>query len=139
MLWYVEICIHFALVLYLAIRRDGRKYFEAFIVSRFLFDLFQLIHERLHHFQYSTNIWYVGVLFQLPLLFLSLWEATAHRRGHRAILYAWTCLNLTAAWIRFFPYTGRAVLVIDACAFTCWIVEKVLSSSKKTVSLAAPQ
>lgn len=141
MLWHVEIGVHFALVLYLAIRRDGRKYFEGFIVSRFLIDACQLFNERMHYFDISPTVWYAGVLFQFPLLFLSLREATTYRRGHRDILYAWTCLNLTAAWIRFFPYTGRAVLIIDLLAYSAWIVEGwwFARRIRAATSLSAPQ
>lgn len=48
----------------------------------------------------------------------------AHGR-HRDILFAWCVLSMAAAWIRFFPYTGHAVLVIDAAACLCWIAEKI--------------
>jgi hypothetical protein len=31
-----------------------------------------------------------------------------------------------AAWIRFFPYTGAAVILIDAAAYVAWLAEKAL-------------
>lgn len=114
-------------------RPDGRPKFSAWLAVRFLFDLAQLLAERsvfgtegtpFWHLTVSTSIWYFGTIAGVPLLLMALHEAEG--RWHRRILFGWTAFSMGAAWIRFFPYTGQAVLVCDAAAYVAWIAEKAL-------------
>lgn len=128
MLWEIELLIHFALVVWIWRKPDGRPGFSAWLAARFLFDAAQFLTDRFGYGTESTTIWYFGVVAGMPLLWLAMHESPGVGRWHRMILYGWTASNLTAAWIRFFPYTGRAVLVIDATAFVCWMAEKAMQT-----------
>jgi hypothetical protein len=81
--------------------------------------------ERTGHPALAANVWYFGIICCAPLLLLALHEASG--LWHRRILFAWMALMTAAAWIRYFPYTGRAVLLIDAAAFIAWMAEKYLA------------
>jgi len=126
MRWHAEILIHGVLVLWMWIRKDGRPKFAAWLVTRFLFDAAQFLAERFGYGTESTGIWYAGVVFQAPLLLLAMHEAEG--RWHRRILFAWVAFSMCLAWIRFFPYTGQAVLMCDAAAYVGWLTEKALQS-----------
>lgn len=134
MLWYIALCLHAAFLAYLFNRPDGRPRFEAFLVARFIFDVAQLTAERLGNLRGATNFWYLGILVSVPLLYLALQEASTALTAHRSILYAWVSLTMAAAWIRFFPYTGNAVLIIDGVCYLAWIVDKFRLSSNKNYS-----
>ena len=131
MRWHAEILIHAVLVLWMWRRPDGRPKFSAWLAVRFLFDLAQLLAERFAfgtkgtpfwHLTVATSVWYFGVIAGGPLLLLALHEAEG--KWHRRILFSWAAFSWGAAWIRFFPYTGQAVLVCDAAAYVAWLMEK---------------
>lgn len=130
--WHAEILIHAALLLLIWRRRTGRPNWEAWLVCRFVFDVGQLLAERMGHNDVAASVWYLGIIVGTWLLLRALHEAVDIRPTyHRRILFAWTALTMGAAWIRFFPYTGQAVLVIDAAAYVAWIVEIGLRSKSK--------
>lgn len=127
MLWNLSLVYLAVLAFSLIVRPDGRIRFEAWVFARLVFDTVQLIAERTGHMKVSTSVWYLGVLICAPLLLLALRESMeAGGRAHREILISWTVLSLAAAWVRFFPYTGHAVVLIDSVASMLWISEKLI-------------
>jgi hypothetical protein len=121
-LWYAELFFEFSLLLWLALHRDGRPRFEAMLFADFITQVFQIAGERLHHFHWSAQIWYVGVIIQIPLISLALREAADYRPvGHRRLLFWWFAVTFGCAWIRIFPYTGTALLWINLLAFAAWL------------------
>lgn len=123
MLWYTEILIESALVIYLVMHRDRRPKFEALIVADFLTQLWQMMAQRMHLTGMATRVWYVGILIQAPLIALALREAADYRpMWHRQILFWWIALTFGCAWIRIFPYTGAVLLCINIAAFAGWLI-----------------
>lgn len=134
MRWHAEILIHAILVVWMWRKPDGRPRFSAWLAVRFLCDAVQLVAERSGFGTIGTTVWYLGVVAGVPLLLLALHEAVGV--WHRRILFSWAALSMGAAWIRFFPYTGAAVLLIDAAAYVAWLVEKALRSKFSSPGMA---
>ena len=120
--WHIEMALHGLLIAAIWRRRPGLPFWQGWCVCRFVFDLAQLLLERSGHVTAAANVWYAGIVAGVPLLVLALLEARQTPKSHALILYCWVALNAAAAWIRFFPYTGRAVLIIDGAAWLAWLV-----------------
>lgn len=129
--WHIGLVIQAALVLWLCARSDGRPRFAALMLANLIFEASQLTCERLGYKAAGANVWYLEVLLDIPLLTLALIEAADIRpRWHLYILCWWVSLTMGCAWIRFFPYTGRTLLIVNAAAYLAWIWLKALRTSK---------
>lgn len=134
MLWYLEMVVEAALILWLAFHRDGRPKFEAMIAADFITQLSQVAATRFQFAGFAARVWYVGVLIQIPLIALALREAADYRPlYHRQILFWWIALTFGCAWIRIFPYTGIALLVLNLAAFTSWLILAIRGQKTATV------
>ncbi len=118
MLWYAELLLEFLLIIRLTFARNGRPFFEGLIATDFLIQLFQMFGQRVHWFGLGAHIWYVGVLIEIPLMAMALEEASDYRPlWHRKGLFWWISIVFGCAWIRVFPYTGTALLMINSLYF----------------------
>lgn len=122
--WHTTILLHGIMAFWMWRKPDGRPKFSAWLVARFTFDAAQMIAERMGGGGHtaSVSIYYAGVVVWCVLLVSALLEA--RERWHCGVLFSWTGLYMGAAWIRFFPYTGAAVVFIDAVAYVAWAWEK---------------
>ncbi len=69
------------------------------------------------------NIWFAGVIIQIPLIAVALEEAASYLPlYHRTLLFWWIAATFACAWIRIYPYTGMAVLILNSAAFLCWLI-----------------
>lgn len=123
MLWYAELLIEAALALRLVCLGDGRRWFEALIVADLIVQIVQKYFDAAHIFGVSVPVFYIGQVIELPLTFAALLEASDRRRAHRRILFAWVAITMFWAWVRIFPYTGRALLVCNCIAFAAWLID----------------
>ncbi len=123
-IWHVEMLLLTCLVLRLALRRDGRSRFEGLMLTLWVFDVVGLVCARMQNFVVYTNLAYVSYLVSLPLIALALSEASDYRPVyHRRILFWWTAFTIACLGIRFFPYTGRVMLIGNSVAYSLWLWE----------------
>lgn len=120
-IWHAEVILLAALV-WTHRYRDGRKYFQALMACGLAFDLPSLILVRTGHLTAFTNIAYTRFLFEIPLLALALIESADWRPvWHRTILCWWVAATVGCLGIRYFPYSGRALLLVNCAAYSAWI------------------
>ena len=125
-MWPAELLVEFALILWLAFHRDGRPKLESLIVADFIAQSGQFSAERFHLLGLAARIWYIGILIQIPMTALALSEAENRPQFYqRQILFWWVAANVGCAWIRIFPFTGTAILVLNATAFSLWLIDAV--------------
>lgn len=127
--WHIELAIEIALFLVLIYRAPRLPWFEALIGVDVAEQVLQLAGQRFHYLALGARVWRIGVLLEIPLIFMALIETLRiqHVRRNRAItslhpiiLYAWLALVMGCAWVRIYPYTGWALLVVNACAYAAW-------------------
>lgn len=124
-IWHVEAFLLLCLVVKLSLWSDGRKYFEALMACALIFDVAGLIFARIGDFKLYTNLTYASYLVETPLMALALSEAADFRpTHHRRILFWWMAATVACLGIRYFPYSGRALLICNIIAYTCWLVSK---------------
>lgn len=132
MLWHLEIAFQFILVGMLWKWPDGRPKFAGLMVANFLMEMAMVGAQRSGRYSATVNIWYWCVLLEIPLIALALIEAgklVPFRPSHTFILSWWIAGTMGCAWIRFYPWTGEAAIVINSVAFMAWIIAKVADDS----------
>lgn len=125
MRWHAELILEAVLAVWLCIRPDGRKWFESLICTNFAFEVVYLIADRTAQRINEAQLWWGLIVVEVPLYALASIEASDWRPAtHRTILFWWIALTMGCAWLRFYPYTGMAVIAINQVAFICWMWEK---------------
>ena len=128
MRWHAELILEGFLAVWLCARPDGRKWFQALICCNFLFEIFYLIADRIGRRQQEIQLWWALIVIEIPFNAMSLIEAARlNRKYHLWILAWWVSLSMACAWIRFYPYTGYALIAVNQAAFIAWIAEAMLS------------
>lgn len=129
MLWHAELLIECMLFIRLLCHADGRPKFEALIAADILIQAFQMFGERVHWLGLGAHTWYAGALISIPLMYMAMTEASVYQPiRHRNLLFWWISLTFACAWIRIFPYTNTALLVINATFFVLWIADSFLKA-----------
>ena len=129
MIWHVETALLLWLLILIDRRPDQRPRFAALLAFDFTMETAALIAQRLHYMPALTTLTYLGNLGDIPLWALAAIEAADYRpMRHRTILYWWMAATCGCAWIRFYPWTGRAVLLVNCVAYACWIWDKIRRS-----------
>lgn len=124
MLWHVELFVEFFLLIRILCHAYGRPRFEALIATDILIQAFQMFGQRAHWFGLGAHAWYAGVLISIPLMYFAMVEASDYRPvRHRNLLFWWISLMFACAWIRIFPYTNTALLLINVTFFVLWIAD----------------
>ena len=119
--WHAELILEALLAVLLCVRPDRRRWFQSLICVNFAFELAYVWFDRSASHQMQVQLWWALILFEIPLWALSLLEAEGR---HKLILVWWFALTMGAAWIRIYPYTGFAVIVVNQIAFAAWIAHK---------------
>ena len=125
MLWHLEFVTEVLLVFWMIFRQDDRKWFEALLSVNVFLEMFMMLCERSGNSKEIGAVWYVCVALEIPLTALALIESCSFRPNtHRNILCWWVAVTMGCAWIRFYPYTGMATLIVNEVAFLAWLWEK---------------
>lgn len=125
MLWPFEIILEAILAVWLCVRPDGRRSFQALICVNLAFEIVYFYADRIGNHTYNKQIWWLIVVAEVPLISRALTEAADWRqRRHLTILAWWVSATMACAWIRFYPYTGAATVVVNQVAFAAWLWQK---------------
>jgi hypothetical protein len=120
--WHVEIALLLALTIQTLRHADGRGRFEALLIFDLIMDAIKLFAVRTQHLGLFTNLSYFNYIVDVPLWALAMQEAADHKpKWHRTILFWWFAVSAGCAWIRFFPWTNRMLLVLNSVAYAAWI------------------
>ena len=122
MLWYLELLLESALLTWLCLNRDPRKYFQAFIAMDLLGGILSMIGQRVNLLGLSAHVWWLATIACMPLMVLALNEAVTSDRRHRLLLHVWIAFGYGCAWIRIFPVTNQVLLVGNCVAFIVWLI-----------------
>lgn len=123
--WEIQTVLLVILVAMLRRRRDGRRYFEGLLWCDLVFGIAALVCQRMGYKAQLVTVVYLNNIADVPLWYFALWEAADYRPlAHRRILYMWMAGTVGCAWVRFYPWTGKAILCINAIAYASWLYTK---------------
>lgn len=131
MLWHCEIVLQLILVSALWKWPDGRPKFAGLMLANLVMEIAMLWSERIADYTGVHNVWYWCVVLEVPLVAMALREALRNSlavKYHALILSWWVACTMGCAWIRFYPYTGVAVVLLNCLAYLAWIYAKGIAS-----------
>ena len=133
--WHAELALEVVLAVLLCVRPDSRRWFQSLICVNLAFELAYIWFDRSGSHAMQVQLWWALILFEIPLWALSLREAEGR---HRDLPVWWFALTMGCAWIRYYPYTGYCVIVINQAFFLAWIIDKAYSLRHEKASLRLP-
>lgn len=88
----------------------------------------QMSAERFGFAAEAAQVWYVGRIFEGFLIIPAIKEAAdLGRQWHFWILIGWVSATMECAWLRFYPFTGAALLAVNASSYVAWLVDSALN------------